>query len=63
MLALIYETFQLLSLVIQTHTDCQKRHDSRQRGILFNALSQQCAYTVDKGLLAAVEQIEREEHK
>lgn len=59
-LALIYEAFQLLSLVIQTHADCQKRHDSRQRGIFFNALSQQCAYTVDKGMLAAVEQIERE---
>lgn len=66
-LALIYEAFQLLSLVIQTHADCQKRHDSRQRGIFFNALSQQCAYIVDKGMLAAVEQIERErvrgEHK
>lgn len=63
MLALIYEAFQLLSLVIQTHADCQKRHDSRQPGIFFNALSQQCAYTVDKGMLAAVDQIERERER
>lgn len=57
--ALVYEAFQSLSLVIQTHADCQKRHDSRQRGIFFNALSQQCAYTVDKRMLAAVQQRER----
>lgn len=29
-------------------------------GYFFNALSQQCAYTVDKRMLAAVEQRERE---
>lgn len=56
-----YEAFQSLSLVIQTHADWWKQHDSRQRGVFFNALSQRCAPTVDKRMLAAVEQ--RGEHK
>lgn len=60
----IAEAFLSLSSVNQTHAECQNRHDSRQRGIFFNALSQQSAYMVDKGgTFAAEEDIEREENK